>query len=177
MQDTTLEARLAPEHLPHPAVRTHLDHVVTTTPEDVQHLTANASIAIYTDGSKTDVGVGAAYVAYNAGTELSHQQFRLANHCSIYQGELVAITNAMEYAIGTGENTVIFSDSRSALMALGNRDSTNTWVRQTQRLFLRRSATQDIQLAWVKAHVGIPGNERAYDLAKQSTTLEYVSYD
>ncbi|GBN11689.1 Putative protein in type-1 retrotransposable element R1DM [Araneus ventricosus] len=52
--------------------------------------------AIYTDGSKIDGQVGAAFCITSADTS-GEYQFRLQDHCSVFQAELVAIQQALQW--------------------------------------------------------------------------------
>ena len=93
----------------------------------VQH---TDSLCIYTDGSKTDRGVGNAFECYNH----SHQR-HILNMASIYTAELLAIRDATDYAIHTirTRSVTIFSDSRSAIQAISSPVSTHPIVQQDTR--------------------------------------------
>ena len=80
------------------------------------HLEDHPTTHIYTDGSKMNQGVG-----YAAVTQDSSNSGALPSEASIFTAELYAIKATMEDLVVTGEergNFTIFSDSRSALLAL-----------------------------------------------------------
>ena len=75
-------------------------------------------VQIFTDGSKVDEKVAAAAVSSVAPN--SPFSCRLRDHCPIYTAELQAILFAFKQAYQSQERKfIIFSDSLSALQALG----------------------------------------------------------
>ncbi|KAJ4432672.1 hypothetical protein ANN_21295 [Periplaneta americana] len=106
-------------------------------------------VDIYTDGSKGDLGVGSG-VAIFIDQELVHElQYKLHRRCSNNQAEQYPILKALEQLENKLEN-------RRKLETLN-------WT---------------IHFAWVKAHVGLAGNELADHLAKQAASNELpVSFD
>ncbi|GBO04157.1 hypothetical protein AVEN_136116-1, partial [Araneus ventricosus] len=75
--------------------------------------------AIYTDGSKIDGQVGAAFCTFRADTS-GEYHFRLQDHCSVFQAELVAIQQALQCkrANFPTSDWHIYTDSMSSLKAL-----------------------------------------------------------
>nr|CAI5823740.1 unnamed protein product [Callosobruchus analis] len=71
---------------------------------------------IYTDGSKTETAVAAAFVTPN-----ESYKFLLDPKCSVYTAELFAILKAMEFLTSAESDAcIICSDSRSAITAIRN---------------------------------------------------------
>ncbi|XP_067137378.1 uncharacterized protein [Centruroides vittatus] len=113
----------------------------------------NANIEIYTDGSGIDGNVGCSYVAYVDRTETHHQKFKLHPICTVFQAELLAINNAIDWSNTTYTNMQIsiFTDSLSALniihscklhpLAVDIRNKINT-------------STNNFQINWVRSHQG-----------------------
>ncbi|XP_064646759.1 uncharacterized protein LOC135499744 [Lineus longissimus] len=92
--------------------------------------------------------------------------------CSNYRAEMQALTSATDYLITTqedvGDNLVLLTDSLSALQAL----MAATSDQLTENLLKNLSSLlQDrrVVLQWIPAHVGVPGNERADQLAKEGS--------
>ena len=133
------------------------------------HISAHGySVAVYTDGSKTESEVRAAAVFPDRC--LSHS---LQACGSVYTAELVAILMALCYILFS-ESTrsfVIFSDSRSSLQSLKVLYPRNPLVTEVQR-FLQKLHSRDkkVSFCWIPAHVGIPGNERADREAKLASS-------
>uniref|UniRef100_A0A2P2HXV0 ribonuclease H n=1 Tax=Hirondellea gigas TaxID=1518452 RepID=A0A2P2HXV0_9CRUS len=120
---------------------------------------------IYTDGSKSVEGVGAA--AVYCGAVRSHS---LPVEASIFTAEATAIQLALNIA-QDGDKTkyVIMSDSSSVLFAIENRSHKHPLIRKIQHKIASLNAEdKTVQLCWIPGHAGIAGNERAYEMAKRA---------
>ncbi|XP_017773858.1 PREDICTED: uncharacterized protein LOC108560704 isoform X2 [Nicrophorus vespilloides] len=127
---------------------------------------------VYTDGSKCENGVGAAYVLYIGGKEVHHRKMRLANYCTVFQAELLAINKALKHLWENSEFFVecsVVSDSKSALEALSYLEARSSLQVQTWELAQSVMRRVKLSLHWTKAHVGTVGNERADELARQAS--------
>jgi ribonuclease HI len=117
---------------------------------------------LYTDGSKTDEGVGAAVVGDGI-----IRRATLPSEASIFTAELHAIYMAsciVEKADCT--HFAIFSDSRGVLQSLQDKNTKNPSSRKLQHRLHDLSANKTIELCWIPGHAGIAGNERADEFAK-----------
>ena len=135
---------------------------------------------IYTDGSKTERGVGCAAV-YNE----VNIDFSLPVLSSIFTAELRAVILALKIITDQNiDNAVICSDSKSVLLTLCNDKFDNP---MTAQLKLEIDALllegKNIVLCWVPGHSNIPGNELADQKAKlasqktpQYLPLPYTDY-
>jgi ribonuclease HI len=142
----------------------------------------NGSIHIYTDGSKTDKGVGSGIAIFESGQYIKSIQRRLNKKCTNNQAEQLAILTALQY-IETTQRTdkkiTIYTDSKITLDKLRNTKIHTYLIEETRRKIIEMSkAKWEVNLCWVKAHAGIMGNELADTLAKkaaknESLTVEY----
>jgi len=116
------------------------------------------SIHIYTDGSKTEHGVGSATV-----TTRHTMRRKLNDNASIFTAELYALLDAVTYVDRNDiRNSTIFSDSQSAIAAIRDYGSTNPLVVEIQRWIIRLASRQKVAcICWVPSHVGVHGNEEA----------------
>ncbi|CAF4832313.1 unnamed protein product [Pieris macdunnoughi] len=153
---------------PHPA-KAALEYVILS----YEELTINRdSLQIYTDGSKTQEGVGAAISLWKGDKEIKSQKLHLAHYCTVYQAELVALQRAAQQAVQRKETEVlIYSDSRSALDAVAGGRSFDPLVTEIREL-LTQYPEKNVKLFCVKAHAGRRGNERADQLAKEATNAK-----
>ncbi|GIX87730.1 uncharacterized protein CDAR_617151 [Caerostris darwini] len=133
-----------------------------------------AGTLIYTDGSKKDNKVGGAFVVYQQDREIHHKCFRLSDHPSVFLAELIAIDQAIDYTFSNSLPAVkIIFDARSVLLALQNPNSLDPNINRINKKL--RNLEGRIQLYWIKAHVGLAGNEKADDYAKEATNIPCVN--
>lgn len=133
----------------------------------------HSGITIFTDGSKTEEGVGAAFVVRIGGRVTFTWASSLIRECTVFQAELAAIGEALAWINQqnpTGEVTIL-SDSQSSLKAIAKFRQSNSTIQKIQNL-LHRLNTPDrpIRIAWIKGHAGNIGNEQADSLAREATS-------
>jgi ribonuclease HI len=147
------------KYWPHPADVVTIKEVVSN---------EEASVQAYTDGSKYDQGVGFG-AAFFIGSEIVAQlKLKLDNRRSNNQAEQLAIIKALEaieslnrYNINPSTAT-IFTDSRVSLDSLHNPNNHAYLVEEIRRKVASLERCEwKIMFSWVKAHVGIYGNELA----------------
>ncbi|XP_074042006.1 uncharacterized protein [Leptinotarsa decemlineata] len=113
---------------------------------------------IYSDSSKTHLGVGAAVV-----TDYVALTFKLPETATILTVKLFAILQALQYAKSSASDTVsIISDSLSVLQLLQRiyiKHPIGILIKQ--QFFELQSLKKKIILLWVPSHVGIVENESA----------------
>lgn len=134
---------------------------------------------IFTDGSKSDQGLGAGFYDQT----LQHRVgFKINCDACIMTLELIAIFQALSYAINQNlHNIVIFSDSKSALQHVARCTSGSRGVSiayEILKAIIRlNKSRKDVKLQWVPAHIGLRGNEEADRVAKlaalNGTTIHY----
>jgi ribonuclease HI len=149
------------EKLPHFALRKSIVEVSDTSTEYV----------VYTDGSKSNARVGAAFYVFRGDLIVRKAKYKLANHCSVFQSELFAILKAITYVNKTFNNYLsitICIDSLSVIRALEDCNS-DTHLIQLIYNEIRIAETNNIKIYfnWVRAHAGNYGNELADTLAKE----------
>ena len=95
-----------------------------------------AQFNIFTDGSKTNSGVGSGVAVYKH-TDLIHEEpFQLSRTCTVFQAEVNAVRQAADFLIRNqsvlGVSYVkIHCDSQVALLALNSREVRSTLVKDT----------------------------------------------
>ena len=80
---------------------------------------------IYTDGSKSEDGMGRAYSVYKDSELIELKKFALSTDCGAFQTEVFAMFKASEYILNVGRylqvsNLRIVSDNHSAIKAIAN---------------------------------------------------------
>ena len=136
------------------------------------YVVSEPRLQIYTDGSSNKHGVGCGLVVYNCtgSQRLYEWKLKLNNECDIFQAEMRALREAIEVARNLGMPVDIFVDSLSVL---------------TSMRFARKGTAQLFDLItnwppwaraiWVKAHVGVLGNEDADAVAVGATLSSWVN--
>lgn len=125
---------------------------------------------IYTDGSKTNNGVGCAFA-------VDGQIFKWTLHkmSSIFFAEQYAVWQSLLYILmnPSNKNFLIVSDSLSVLQSLKSlytRDPMTQMIQSAISNLIEHSFR--ITFLWVPSHIGINGNELA-DSAARSSTIEH----
>jgi ribonuclease HI len=126
------------------------------------------TVNCWTDGSRDDDGNAGCgfYVCDQWGH--TEQSTPLGRHATVFQAEIMAILQAAEHvAQCTHETVCIFSDSRSALMALAAFECHSQLVYECVQRLSTVGEHNELHIVWVPGHRGIAGNEVADRLAKQ----------
>ncbi|XP_014259836.1 uncharacterized protein LOC106672712 [Cimex lectularius] len=120
---------------------------------------------VYTDGSKSQCGVGAAIL--NINNDYS-RQFKLPPLCTIFSAEAIAIREAIKYIKQTKPaKTIICSDSLSVLTALKKTDTPeDPIILEIKNILLAGGSGITTHLLWVKGHNNNRFNQRVDALAK-----------
>jgi ribonuclease HI len=150
--------------------------------ETINFLTENneetSTVQIFTDESNSEQGVGAGVAIFRSGNHMKSIKYRLNKRCTNNQAEQLAILRALEYAenIQTEHKTAtIYTDSGMTLDSLKNSNIHTFLIEEIRRKMTEMGKMNwNIQLCWVKAHVGIQGNELADTLAKEAATDEDI---
>ncbi|GBN22220.1 hypothetical protein AVEN_258250-1 [Araneus ventricosus] len=119
---------------------------------------------VYTDGSKIAGGVVFSVCILKEEIQDEILGFKLDSHNAVFQAELAALGGAAAWAIKTNNKINIFTDSISSIDALKSHRAKSKFVNSIKEKFCLAEGL--VGLAWVKAHVGIPGNELANHFAK-----------
>ena len=143
--------------------------------EDWQNVTY-----IYTDASlyNESIGVGISWVATDNYGRLNHTiKSNIGDKVLVYNGELEALTQAIEYASKRAENGhhfEIYSDNQAAILRLANLSDNPGQSCQIRAMIaseriMTKNAT--LSLNWIPGHSGIKGNEVADKLAKEASRM------
>ncbi|GBM47302.1 hypothetical protein AVEN_172245-1 [Araneus ventricosus] len=91
---------------------------------------------------------------------------KLSPVITVFQAEILALKEAIEWSNTANEEVNIWSDSESSLQALKLFYVKSKIIQEAQMVLLGNAR---INFDWVKAHIGIKGNEIADTLAKEAT--------
>jgi len=95
---------------------------------------------------------------------------------TVFLSEIRAISEAVEKFLTEKIQTPmvkIYSDCKSALLALTNKYSTSKMIQKCWKQLQQLDNNYKWSISWVKAHVGIAGDESAYKLAKQASQMSW----
>ncbi|XP_031338199.1 uncharacterized protein LOC116167099 [Photinus pyralis] len=130
-------------------------------------------IIIYTDGSKTEEGVGSAFSV----TDKTYN-WSLPKYTSVYTAELYAIMQALYYStMSTEKRFLICSDSLSSLKSITNTFSKDALVRtMLSCLDSLQRRRKIVKFLWCPSHCGIRGNELADSAAREATLSKEIDW-
>ena len=134
----------------------------------------NCSV-FYTDGS-VDPTTNTAGAAVYSDTYTA--SWRTSDTSSTLQTELVAIHKTLQYSINHGHtNVTIHTDSKSALLTLQRtkqKENTHLIYDIKTLLLQHKTAGRKVTLNWIPSHIGIPGNDKADELAGTTKHIDRV---
>jgi len=142
------------------------DIIRRTFSEILDNYTSRGYEVIYTDGSKTEHGYGAAVVKQN-----TTFTYKCHDYSTVYTTELFALQKALKHR--STNKTLICTDSLSVVLAIQNSQNKNSLVRQIQDKL--RETEKETTIMWIPSHTGIKGNEEADKKAKEATTKRYYT--
>lgn len=179
-QDLTTQEPIPPFITPpwQPGPKIYIDENDETARKRHDRGTATGKdLSIYTDGSGIEDRIGAAAVCpFTGQTRSAFLGFSTTS--TVYAAELYGISLALRIAQdyaergGSRHNVAIYTDNQAAIWSVTKAEGrTGSYIleeiaRQVQDLQSRRKL---VQIRWIPAHVGIPGNEAADKTAKEAT--------
>ncbi|XP_074038066.1 ribonuclease H-like [Leptinotarsa decemlineata] len=134
----------------------------------------NADIACYTDGSKTEEGVGAGINITEPKTKVSLSS---SKKVTIFQAETAAIRHCAEKLLRQEfkEKTIaIYSDSQAAIKAISSMQVNSKLVWNCLEKLQELGSQNKLSLAWVPGHTGYKGNEEADSLAREGARRSLI---
>lgn len=123
---------------------------------------------IFTDASHGDNGTAYAVVFENETVTGKMQPIT-----SVFTAELTAIYRAVQMSSEIQGKTTIVTDSLSALRALENHNNKDPLVKMVQRLSCQMSGR--VEFLFVHSHVGVVGNEKADEAAKNCVESQLIT--
>ena len=132
-----------------------------------------AETTIYTDGSKTEYGVGAGFIIYHKNKRIHTESIHVPDTSTVFQAKIEAISHACQYALANPleldiKYIKILSGSQAAIKALNKpRITSQSVLTALEYMETQALKVKHLTLAWIKAHAGTEGNEQA----DQVTTL------
>ncbi|GBM16281.1 hypothetical protein AVEN_146234-1, partial [Araneus ventricosus] len=131
----------------------------------------NTGLRIYTDGSKTERGVGAAFCVLTDVNITHRWSTRLSLRNTVFQAEILALLKAVEHAVSLPtQQLIILVDNQASINSAANPKSHNSIAR---KIFKLLHSHPHIRVSWIKAHAGYIGNEESDRLAKEAAETEH----
>jgi ribonuclease HI len=129
------------------------------------------SLVWCTEGSRMPSGTGSGIFGVRPNRNLG---FYLGKFGTVFQTEIYAILQCAYENIRraySNKPVLIFSDSQVALRALDGPKVTSILITECLKALSGLAGRNEVILAWVPGHCGIPGNEETDRLARQTSGL------
>ena len=124
---------------------------------------------------------GSGLVAYRDSEEWFSDSVPLGEWASVFQAEVHALTSLANSLAGRGlhgSSINIFTDSQAVLLALeGGRVAANTIVDCRDSIQRLVDENNTVKILWVPGHTGVPGNERADELARAGSVSVHLGVE
>ena len=129
----------------------------------------HTDVNVFTDGSKSDFGVGSAFRILINNEIYRQESFSLPSYSSVFQAEIHAIFKAAESLLMIPGDMKIkfFVDSQAALRALCSNEVTSKIVKKA--LDYLSETVNDKEFVWIKSHSGNEHNDAVDQLAKDAS--------
>lgn len=134
-----------------------------------------STYSAYTDGSKIDGKVGAAYVLFSNSEIVKIKRIKLDDNCSVFQAEALAIKTLLDDIVNNPEipSIKVLTDSLSVLKSLWNHKKCTRLVNELKFTLQQLKCNgKVVHLKWIKGHAGDVGNEKADEEAKAAALQE-----
>jgi ribonuclease HI len=168
-QRNLLDLEMEVKNWTHP---TNTVEIIDDQPED------KYKIKIYTDGSKTEQGVGSGIVIFTGNVITDMKIYKLNERCSNNQAEQLAILKALENIKPleiTDKSAIIYTDSLITLQSLKNKQNHTYLIEKIRKEVTEMEQKKwKITFSWIKAHAGHQGNELADELAKEAANKKDI---
>jgi len=131
----------------------------------------------FTDGSSANSETGSGIFGLTPKRSFS---FSLGKFATVFQTEIYAILQrACENIRRPYKNKriLIFSDSQATLKALSSPKVTSGLVSECLDALTALFSLNEVTLAWVPGHRGIPGNDEADKLARQASAMPLLGLE
>lgn len=128
----------------------------------------------FTDGSKQERGSGAGVYGERPKVSIS---IPLGKHATVFQTEIYALLWCIEENIRRtykNKQILIITDSQAALKALLTCKTSSRLVDECLQRITELAEHNRVKLVWVPGHSGIPGNEKADELARQGSNANMI---
>jgi len=143
-----------------------------------------ATIRVYTDGSKYQGGVESGVVIYRERNIIARQKVNLEKRCSNNQAEQVAIHKALEEIDLLNRDgispltAIIYTDSRISLDSLHKPKNHSFHVEEIRKKVASIERKKwSVKFSWVKSHAKTRSNEIADKLAKKAARRGGTEYE
>jgi ribonuclease HI len=131
-----------------------------------------------TDGSKGDIGGGSGIAIFSENNLTATLKFTLNGRCSNNQAKQMAVLKALEYIqySEAGEKSaLVYRDSRITLQLLQNQKEHTHLIEQIRTKFIELEQGEwEVEIGWIKAHVGHRENLLADPLAKEAASSRTI---
>ena len=136
-------------------------------------------VQIFTDASKKGKNTGCAFLASRGDVAIMEGGGALGD-VSVFQAEVVAIQASLLWLISNphklkGTKVKLWTDLQSALQSIFSLKPTSRLVEETIELLVSAKLICQIELAWVRGHSGVTGNEVVDGMAKENAVAVQLS--